>query len=56
MKYSQYPYERIDLDKFKKNIESMIDDFKSAESADKQIKIIKRRCSSTHLISLFLFH
>ena len=41
MKYSQYPYERIDLDKFKKNIELMINNFKSAESADTQIKIIQ---------------
>ena len=41
MKYSQYPYERIDLDKFKKNIELMINNFESAESADMQIKIIQ---------------
>ena len=40
MKYSEYPYERIDLDKFKNKIELMINDFSNAESAEKQIKII----------------
>jgi M3 family oligoendopeptidase len=42
MKYSQYPYKRIDLEKFQKNVTIMINDFKSAESADKQIQIIKK--------------
>ena len=32
MKYSEYPYERIDLDKFKNKIELMINDFSNAES------------------------
>jgi len=41
MKYSEYPYERIDLDKFKNKIELMINDFSNAESAEKQIKIIQ---------------
>ena len=41
MKYSEYPYERINLDRFKKDIELMIDDFCSAENADQQIKIIQ---------------
>ena len=41
MKYSEYPYERINLDKFKKDIELMIDDFCSAENPDQQIKIIQ---------------
>ena len=41
MKYSEYPYERIDLDKFKNKIELMINDFTNAESAEKQIKIIQ---------------
>ena len=39
MKYSEYPYERINLDKFKKDIELMIDNFCSAESADQQIAL-----------------
>jgi len=39
MKYSEYPYERIDLEKFKKEIELMINDFTSAENANKQINI-----------------
>ena len=41
MKYSEYPYERIDLDKFKNKIELMINDFSNAESPEKQIKIIQ---------------
>ena len=41
MKYSEYPYERIDLNKFKNKIELMINDFSNAESAEKQIKIIQ---------------
>ena len=41
MKYSQYPYKRIDLEEFKKEVEVMIKDFKSAESVDNQIKIIQ---------------
>ena len=30
MKYSQYPYKRIDLETFQKEVEVMINDFKSA--------------------------
>ena len=41
MKYSEYPYERIDLNKFKNKIELMINDFSNSESAEKQIKIIQ---------------
>ena len=41
MKYSEYPYERIDLNKFKNKIELMINDFSNAESPEKQIKIIQ---------------
>ena len=41
MKYSEYPYERIDLEKFKNEIELMIGNFSSAENADQQIKIIQ---------------
>ncbi|MDC0204774.1 hypothetical protein OAJ65_03155, partial [Flavobacteriales bacterium] len=41
MKYNQYPYKRINLEKFQKEVEVMINDFKSAESAEKQIQIIQ---------------
>ena len=41
MKFSQYPYKRINLEKFRKDTEGMIDDFKSAESAEEQIEIIQ---------------
>ena len=41
MKYSQYPYKRIDLEIFQKDAEVMTNDFKSAESAEKQIQIIQ---------------
>ena len=41
MKYSQYTYKRINLEKFKKDVEVMIKDFKSAKSVDNQIKIIQ---------------
>ena len=40
MKYSQYPYERINLEEFKRNIQAMIISFNSADSADEQIEII----------------
>ena len=42
MKYSQFPYKRIDLEKFRKDVEVMINDCKSAKSADKQIQIIQK--------------
>lgn len=41
MKYSQYPYKRIVLKQFQKDVEVMINDFKSAQSAEKQIQIIQ---------------
>ena len=41
MKYSEYPYKRINLEKFKKDAEVMTKDFTSAKSADNQIKIIQ---------------
>ncbi|MEC7646203.1 MAG: M3 family oligoendopeptidase [Bacteroidota bacterium] len=41
MKFSQYPYKRINLEKFRKDTEGMIDDFKSAKSAEEQIEIIQ---------------
>ena len=40
MKFSQYPYKRIDLERFKKDTGVMIDNFKSAKSAKKQVEII----------------
>ena len=41
MKYSQYPYKRIDLETFQKDAEIMSNDFKSSESAEQQIQIIQ---------------
>ena len=41
MKYSQYTYKRIDLEKFQKDVEVMINNFKSANSSEEQIKIIR---------------
>lgn len=41
MKYSQYPYKRIDLETFQKDAEVMSNDLKSAETAEQQIQIIK---------------
>ena len=42
MKFSQYPYQRIDLEKFRNDTESMINNFNSAKSAKKQIEIIQK--------------
>ncbi len=42
MKFSQYPYKRIDLEKFRNDTESMINNFNSAKSAKKQIEIIQK--------------
>ena len=41
MKYSQYPYKRIDLETFQKEAEIITTNFKSAKSAKKQIQIIQ---------------
>ena len=41
MKYNQYPYKRINLEKLQKEVKIMIDDFKSAKSAEKQMQIIQ---------------
>tara|TARA_B100001769_G_scaffold203003_1_gene162669 strand:+ start:1208 stop:2593 length:1386 start_codon:yes stop_codon:yes gene_type:complete len=41
MKYSEYPYERINIEKFKNEIELMINNFSSAENASQQINIIQ---------------
>ena len=40
MKYSQFPYERINLEEFKKDTQVMINNFNSANSANQQIEII----------------
>ena len=42
MKFSQYPYKRIDLENFQKDTEEMINDFKSAKSSNQQIQIIQK--------------
>ena len=42
MKFSEYPYKRINLEKLQQDIEVMIDNFKSAKSSKKQIKLIKQ--------------
>jgi len=41
MKYSEYEYKRINLKDLQENINKMIREFKSAESAKKQIEIIQ---------------
>ena len=42
MKYSQFPYKRIDIKKHNFEVEKMISDFKSALSSKNQILIIKK--------------
>ena len=42
MKYSQYKYKRINVEEHKKYINLVIDNFKSATSADQQIDLIKK--------------
>ena len=42
MKFSEYPYKRIDLEKFQKDTKVMINEFSSAENGKKQIKIIEK--------------
>ena len=42
MKYSQFPYKRIDIKKHNFEVEKMILDFKSALSSKNQILIIKK--------------
>ena len=42
MKFSQYPYKRIDLESFQKDTEEMINEFTSAESYKQQIQIIQK--------------
>ena len=42
MKFSQYPYKRIDLESFQKDTEEMINEFTSAETYKQQIQIIQK--------------
>ena len=37
MKFSEYPYKRIDLEKFQKDTAVMINEFSSAENGKQQI-------------------
>ena len=41
MKYSNFPYKRINIDKFKLDVEEMITEFKLSKSANQQIKILE---------------
>ena len=41
MKYSEFPYKRIDFNQLKDNVYSMISIFNSSETVDEQIKIIE---------------
>ena len=41
MKYSDFPYKRIDLDKLRSDIKKMIAEFKLSKSANQQIKILE---------------
>ena len=43
MKYSQYPYKRINLEEFKKDIQAMIVNFNSADSADNCIGCLENQ-------------
>ena len=42
MKYSDFPYKRIDFDQFKNNVEKMITQFELSTSAKNQIEIIEK--------------
>ena len=42
MKYSDFPYKRIDFDQFKNNIEKMITQFELSTSPKNQIEIIEK--------------
>jgi len=41
MKYSEFPYKRIDFNQLKDNVYSMISRFNASETVDEQIKIIE---------------
>ena len=42
MKYSQFPYRRIKLEKFREVVKNMITEFNISDSAENQIQIIKK--------------
>ena len=42
MKFSEYPYKRINLEKFQKDTEEMINEFSSSKDGKKQIEIIQK--------------
>ena len=41
MKYSDFPYKRIDINELRKEVKKMIDEFRSSKTANKQIKILQ---------------
>ena len=41
LKYSQYKYERIDLDTFKKKAKNILKQFNTVHSVEEQINLIK---------------
>ena len=42
MKYSDFPYKRIDINELRKEVKKMIDEFRSSKTANKQIKILQK--------------
>ena len=42
LKFSEYPYQPIDIEKISKDLSSYISEFKSAKNAKKQIEIIQK--------------
>ena len=41
MKYSDFPYKRIDINELRNDVKKMIDEFRSSKTANKQIKILQ---------------
>jgi len=42
LKFSEYPYQPIDIEKISKDLSSYISEFKNAKNAKKQIEIIQK--------------
>ncbi|MBR5945345.1 MAG: M3 family oligoendopeptidase, partial [Lachnospiraceae bacterium] len=42
MKFSQYPYERLDMDRIKASFEKLIEDSKNAQSGEEQFELHKK--------------
>ena len=42
MKYSDFPYKRIDINELRNDVKKMIDEFRSSKTANKQIKILQK--------------